>query len=104
MAAGIVSSFGYLCTFIVNKVFLYMVGGISLAGTFWFYSAAGLIGALVIYFTLPETEGRTLREIEEHFAGIQSLNERPTKEQLPFKEKWAVANPVPVVDDVESKL
>lgn len=103
-AAGVASSFGYVCTFIVNKVFLYMVNGITLAGSFWFYSAVGFLGAVVIYFILPETEGRTLREIEEHFAGIQNLNQRPTREEIPFKEKWAVSNPAPVVDDVESKL
>lgn len=81
-----------------------MVNGMTLAGTFWFYAIVGLLGSLVIYFILPETEGRTLLEIEEHYAGIQDLKKRPYKEDIPFKEKWAVANPTPVVDDLESKL
>jgi len=54
---------------------------------------------------LPETEGRTLREIEEHYAGIQNLKDRPRKEQQATKEKWAVTNPAIVYDEnTESKL
>ncbi|XP_046420999.1 facilitated trehalose transporter Tret1-like [Neodiprion fabricii] len=104
VAAGAVSAFGYACGFVVNKVYLYMKNGMTLAGTFWFYSAVGFVGAIVIYFILPETEGRTLREIQEHYAGTHDLKTRPRKEDLPIKEKWTVSNPIPVVDDVESKL
>ncbi|XP_012251852.2 facilitated trehalose transporter Tret1 isoform X2 [Athalia rosae] len=103
-ASGASSSFAYVCTFLVNKVFLYMVNGITLAGTFWFYAVVGLVGSLVIYFILPETEGRTLREIEDHFCGIRNLNERPEKPALPGKQRWAATNPIPVTDDIESKL
>lgn len=103
-ATGAAGSMGYIFTSIANKVFLYMVGGMSLAGTFLFYAMINLVGGLLLYFILPETEGRTLKEIEEHYAGVQSLKHRPKKEELPFKEKWAATNPAVIYDDNESKL
>ncbi|XP_046742994.1 facilitated trehalose transporter Tret1-like [Diprion similis] len=104
IAAGAASAFGYASNFVVNKVYLYMKEGMTLAGTFWFYSGVGLVGGIVIYFILPETEGRTLREIEEHYAGTQNLKTRPRKEDLPIKEKWSASNPTPVTDVVEIRL
>lgn len=44
-----------------------MLATMTMPGTFWFYSAVALIGAIILYFVLPETEGRTLVEIERHF-------------------------------------
>lgn len=82
-----------------------MMNGVSLSGTFFFYSLVNLIGGCLLFVILPETEGRTLREIEEHYAGIQNLKGRPKKEQRAFKEKWAVTNPAVVYDECsESKL
>ena len=56
-----------------------MVATLTLSGTFWFYSAVAFIGCIIFYFTLPETEGRTLLEIEEHFLGKRSLSEKKPK-------------------------
>lgn len=57
-----------------------MISTLTLPGTFWFYSGVSLIGCLILYFTLPETEGRTLMEIQDHFAGIKKLPKRmPSK-------------------------
>lgn len=41
---------------------------LGLAGAQWFYAAFALSGACILYFILPETEGRTLEDIERHFA------------------------------------
>lgn len=73
-ATGLTASTGYIFGFVVNIFFLRMVEEITFPGTFWFYSAVGLSGAIVLYFTLPETEGKTLDEIEDHFAGITKLD------------------------------
>lgn len=59
-ASGLVSGLGYIFGFLANKLFLQMLSAFTLPGTFWLYSAVALFGALVLYFTLPETEGRTL--------------------------------------------
>ncbi|XP_043491640.1 facilitated trehalose transporter Tret1-like isoform X1 [Polistes fuscatus] len=102
-ATGAVGSIGYIFMSIANKTFLYMKTGITLSGTLLFYALVNCVGGIVLYYILPETEGRTLREIEEHYAGVQNLKNRPKKEELPFKEKWAATNPTVIYDD-ESKL
>lgn len=58
--AGFASGMGYFGGFLANKFFLSMISSMTLAGTFWFYSAVSLLGAGLLYFILPETEGRTL--------------------------------------------
>lgn len=103
-ATGIAGSIGYVFNSVANKVYLYMVNGMSMPGTFLFYALINFAGGVLLYFILPETEGRSLKEIEEHYAGIQSLRSRPRKEELAFKEKWAASNPAVVYDDTESKL
>lgn len=50
-----------------------MLATMTLPGTFCFYSSVSLLGCIILYFALPETEGRTLFEIEEHFSGGRSL-------------------------------
>ncbi|XP_015600089.1 facilitated trehalose transporter Tret1 [Cephus cinctus] len=103
-ASGAASSIAYVFNFIVNKVFLYMNEGITLAGTFWFYASVNLLGTVALYFILPETEGRTLEEIENHYAGIHNLKDKPKKNELTFKEQCSATNPIPINDDIESKL
>ncbi|XP_063979290.1 facilitated trehalose transporter Tret1-like isoform X2 [Diachasmimorpha longicaudata] len=103
-ATGIAAAVSYIFMSVVNKIFLYMVNALGLSGTFLFYAGMNLAGGIALYLSLPETEGRTLKEIEEHFAGIQSLHHRPKKDGFEDKEKWASANPAMVLDDVESKL
>lgn len=72
--SGMSSGIGYLFGFLANKLFLGMVDTLTLAGTFWFYSAVALIGCVILYFVLPETEGKSLNEIELFF-GNKSLTD-----------------------------
>lgn len=72
-ASGISSGIGYSFGFLSNKLFLGMVATMTLSGTFWFYSAVAFIGCIILYFTLPETEGKSLIEIESYFAARQPL-------------------------------
>lgn len=72
--AGFASGMGYIGGFLANKFFLSMISSMTLQGTFWFYSSISFIGAVFLYFVLPETEGRTLLEIEDHFTGKRSLD------------------------------
>lgn len=74
-ASGISGGTGYIFGFLANKLFLRMLATMTLPGTFWFYSAVALVGAVVLYFVLPETEGRTLLEIEQHFSGGKKLSD-----------------------------
>lgn len=37
-------------------------------GVFYFYGAMALLGTIFVFFFLPETQGKSLAEIEQHFA------------------------------------
>ncbi|XP_043281985.1 facilitated trehalose transporter Tret1-like isoform X2 [Venturia canescens] len=103
-ATGVAAAVGYVVFSIANKIYLYMVDGMKIYGTFMFYAVINFLTCILMYFILPETEGRSLQEIEEHYAGINKIANKPRKEALPFKEKFAASNPVPVNDETESKL
>lgn len=75
-ASGLSSGIGYIFAFLSNKVFLQMLATLTLPGTFWFYSAVAIIGCLILYFLLPETENRKLIDIEAHFLGKRSLSDQ----------------------------
>ncbi|CAG9768331.1 unnamed protein product [Ceutorhynchus assimilis] len=72
-AAGMSAAAGYYIGFLVNKTFLTLVNVATLAGVFWINSCVTLIGILLMYFLLPETEGKNLHEITEHYAGRRKL-------------------------------
>lgn len=76
IASGLSGGLGYIFGFASNKSFLKMISTFTLPGVFWFYGAMSLIGTVILYFTLPETEGRTLIDIERHFAGVRKLSDK----------------------------
>ncbi|KAJ9594189.1 hypothetical protein L9F63_014349, partial [Diploptera punctata] len=98
VASGASGSIGYIFGFAANKIYLHMLDSLTLPGTFWFYGVVSLIGTVIFYFFLPETEGRTLYEIQEHFAGLRDLlkegkvNSKNNRNNPP-SEKWAAVNP-----------
>jgi len=53
---------------IVALTFLSIVDLIGATGTFWLYATVGLATLWFIYRYIPETKGKTLEEIEGHFA------------------------------------
>ncbi|KAG5861549.1 hypothetical protein JTB14_026356 [Gonioctena quinquepunctata] len=75
-ASGISAGSGYVIGFLANKFFLDMVSSFTLPGVFWFYGCVGILGTVLLYFILPETEGKTLFEITEHFAGRNKLTNK----------------------------
>ena len=64
---GIASSFNLLHTFLVLKLFTTLETSLGYYGVFWIYAANSFFAALFVYLFLPETKGKTLKEIEEHF-------------------------------------
>ncbi|XP_068157840.1 facilitated trehalose transporter Tret1 isoform X1 [Drosophila tropicalis] len=73
-ASGFAGGVGYIFGFLSNKLFLSMVGALTLQGTFAFYASVAFFGTIVLYFSLPETEGRSLGEIEAHFSKKSDMN------------------------------
>ena len=67
-----VSSFNLAMTFLVLKFFTSIYLAIGFHGLFWIYSVFSLVGAIFGYVFIPETKGKTLKEIEAHFVGNSS--------------------------------
>ncbi|KAG2456073.1 solute carrier family 2, facilitated glucose transporter member 8 [Polypterus senegalus] len=55
------------CAFLVTKEFHDVMGLLSSSGTFWMFSAFCLLSVLFTILFIPETKGRSLEQIEEHF-------------------------------------
>lgn len=56
-----------------------MKDSLTLAGTLWFYSSVGIIGGIILYFFLPETEGRSLEEIEVAISSGTKIHSKPKR-------------------------
>ncbi len=54
-------------TFFVLKFFPTLYMNIGFHGTFWIYAGVSLFGGLFGYIFIPETKGKSLKEIETHF-------------------------------------
>ena len=67
-----VSSFNLAMTFLVLKFFTSIYLAIGFHGLFWIYSVFSLVGAIFGYVFIPETKGKTLKEIEADFVGNSS--------------------------------
>jgi sugar porter (SP) family MFS transporter len=65
MSIGSLSHWGFNA--IIAFTFLRMVDGLGLATTFWVYAAVCVLGLVWGYYYIPETKGKSLEEIEEHW-------------------------------------
>ncbi|XP_069699243.1 facilitated trehalose transporter Tret1-2 homolog isoform X2 [Periplaneta americana] len=83
-ACGATTCFGYLFSFIIVKLYPEMKHWWGNHGVFTFYTFMSLVGTVFMYVYLPETQGRTLVQIEEHFrSGGKARSEKKTTEELP---------------------
>ncbi|KAJ8686882.1 hypothetical protein QAD02_022676 [Eretmocerus hayati] len=80
VGAGIGMFVNYTCQALVNKMFISAVDYLGLEGVFLVFTSMCTLGLVTFYFILPDTEGRTLAEIEDHYAGKRSLKSRRTHE------------------------
>ncbi|XP_075215625.1 facilitated trehalose transporter Tret1-like isoform X2 [Lycorma delicatula] len=67
VASGVAGALSYVLIFIVIKTYINLSAWFDLYGTLFIYGTIGLFGLVYTYFYLPETEGKTLQEIEEFF-------------------------------------
>ena len=51
----------------VAVTFLTLVAVLGYAGTFWLYGVIGVVAWIFFYRLVPETKGKTLEQIEEHW-------------------------------------
>uniref|UniRef100_A0A182Q811 Major facilitator superfamily (MFS) profile domain-containing protein n=1 Tax=Anopheles farauti TaxID=69004 RepID=A0A182Q811_9DIPT len=78
--SGLAGGIAYIFGFIANKTFLKMLAVFTLPGTFWIYSMVAIVGAIILYKVLPETEGKSLQEIETYFLSNRKLLARIDQE------------------------
>ncbi|CAK1555504.1 unnamed protein product [Leptosia nina] len=71
--------------FLILKTFPYLIPTVGIEGAYGIYACAILYCLIVIYFTMPETKGRTLQQIEDSMKGMgkQSKNSDNTKSPTP---------------------
>lgn len=68
VASGICAAIFYGIAFLVSKTWLNLQSSVDLYGCFILYGILAVIGIVFVYICLPETEGKTLAEIEKNFA------------------------------------
>src|SRR6185437_7890118 len=67
MSIGSLSHWGFNA--IISFTFLPLINGVGIASTFWIYSGICILGLWWGYYFIPETKGRSLENIEEHWLG-----------------------------------
>lgn len=68
MASGITAALNYIMAFCTTKTYFNIETSLSLFGLITLYAVVDCIGLVYIYMFVPETERRTLEEIELHFS------------------------------------
>lgn len=66
------SSFSFLCLFTVVHLSPSLFSSFGAAYGFLLYGSVAFLGAIYIFFYLPETRNRTLQEIEDYFKNSES--------------------------------
>uniref|UniRef100_A0A8D8Z5P1 Facilitated trehalose transporter Tret1 n=1 Tax=Cacopsylla melanoneura TaxID=428564 RepID=A0A8D8Z5P1_9HEMI len=69
VAAGLSGASSSLIIFISTKTYMSSVSWFGLHGTLFMYTTISFLGLVYIYLYVPETEGRSLDEIMQYFAG-----------------------------------
>ncbi|CAB0014757.1 unnamed protein product [Nesidiocoris tenuis] len=69
VAGGLTTCATYTMSFFAVKLYPTMVVRLDKHGVFYFYGTMALLGTIFVFFFLPETQGKTLAQIEDYFAG-----------------------------------
>ncbi|VVC25992.1 Sugar transporter, conserved site,Major facilitator superfamily domain,Major facilitator, sugar [Cinara cedri] len=67
LASGTCAGLGYLLMFVLTKSYLPVKSFLSLEYSIFIFGIIGVFGIVIVYFCLPETENKTLLEIENFF-------------------------------------
>lgn len=68
LAGGITTCCAYLFSFAVLKTYPEMKDTLGRQGVFLFYGVTALVGTVFLWLCLPETQGKTLEEVEKMFS------------------------------------
>lgn len=84
MGSGVSIFANWACAVLVTVTFSPLINAITNAGVFWVFAILCVMGAVALYFTLTETKGKTLAQIQRELRG-----ELPTESDLtsPVEDK-----------------
>ncbi|KAH8325211.1 hypothetical protein KR074_010489 [Drosophila pseudoananassae] len=68
-AASVATAFNWTCTFVVTKTFQDMIDVMGAHGAFWLFGVICFIGLFFVILYVPETQGKTLEDIERKMMG-----------------------------------
>jgi hypothetical protein len=71
-SVGVATTTGvnWCCNLLISFTFLDLCNAVTRFGAFWLYGGVGALGFVWFYFTLPETRGKKLEEIEALFDSV----------------------------------
>lgn len=69
MAMSVATIFNWGSNLIVGITFLTLIRLMGRPGTFWLYAGLSIVTWLFVLFLVPETKGKTLEQIEDHWRG-----------------------------------
>lgn len=81
-ASGMAAAASYLLSFSATKSFLWLKHALGLHNLFGLYGTISAFGFIFLYFFMPETEGKSLEEIEKSYKSKKKRQE-PTAEAVP---------------------
>ncbi|KDR09646.1 putative polyol transporter 6 [Zootermopsis nevadensis] len=68
IASGLASALCYAFIFTASKSYLHLEQSLELHGVFWLFCVINCVGFAFLYRKMPETEGKSLAEIEIYFS------------------------------------
>ncbi|KAK9293442.1 hypothetical protein QLX08_011619 [Tetragonisca angustula] len=79
---GLTTCISYIFSCITVKTYPDMELAMGKHGVFIFFTVISLLGTIFVVFFLPETKGKSLREIEDMFAGKKEIADLQEKEKM----------------------
>lgn len=93
IATGVAAAINYIFGFITKKTYYNLETALSLPGISMLFTWICIFGLILTYKILPETENRTLEDIERHFAdNSRKLTDRKIAKAKQHKKKNHLEN------------
>ena len=67
--SGVITFLASGVIFTVTNLFPVLVTHLAPHGAYWVFASVALLSNIFYYFFVPETKGRSLLEIQQHFLG-----------------------------------
>nr|XP_018909634.1 PREDICTED: facilitated trehalose transporter Tret1-like [Bemisia tabaci] len=75
-ATGLAAAWTHFFMSVLTKTYLYMEAWLGFSGVMYLYGVCTMAGVIYHYFYLPETEGKTLEQIETYFTKNHDKREK----------------------------